>query len=296
MQKKKVKSLCEYLIFIPTLSLFKILPYFLSRKIIVLIFRFAGLLLGIRKRVARSQISEAFPEKKPEEIRLIMSNLYRNLALTSLEMFVRKDLSGIEVEGWENIEKALELKRGLILVSGHIGNWELAGRYIAHQDITLSVVIKRLRNSYFNNYVNRTRNKDGIKIIYKSKTMRPVLKALKNNEIVVMLVDQDAGKDGIVLPFLGKDASVFTGYARLAQIYDTPLIWCAALRIEENKSRFVFEKYILPSSFQEEREPVRKIAEYINNRLESYIRIYPDQWFWVHRRWKGAHKAQKSEI
>jgi len=295
MQNKRIKSFIEYLFFIPALFLFRILPYPLSRKFIVLIFLLIGLQLGVRKRVARSQISEAFPEKEPEEIRQLLSRLYKNLALTSLEMFVRKDLTGVEAAGWENIKKALELNRGLILISGHIGNWELAARYIANQNIPLNVVIKKLRNPYFNDFVNRTRKKYGIKIIYKSKTMRPVLKALKNNETVVMLIDQDAGKDGIIIPFLNKDASAFTGYARLAQLYDTPMVWGAALRIDDYKSRFVFEPYILPSTFQKEREPIKTIVQYFNKRLECYIRDYPDQWFWVHRRWKGAHKARKIE-
>ncbi|MBW6515263.1 MAG: lysophospholipid acyltransferase family protein [Candidatus Cloacimonetes bacterium] len=293
MREKRIKSIIEYLLFIIILQLFKLLPYKASQMLIVWIFLFSGLIVGIRKRVVQEQLQISFPEKEETEIKVLTRQIYKNLAFTSLEMFAKQKLDNIEVEGWDNILNALKLKRGLIIVTGHIGNWELAGRYIAHQKLTINVVIKRLRNRYFNDYVNRTRERDGIKIIYKTKTMRTVLTALKNNEIVVLLIDQDAGKEGVILPFLNREASVFTGFARLAERYDTPMITGIALRDSDDKNRFVFEQHLLPSEFNQEEDKIMKITAYFHARLEDYIMKHPEQWFWVHRRWKGAKKAKK---
>jgi len=293
MREKRVKSLIEYLLFIAILQIFKLLPYKASQEIVIRIFLFFGLLVGIRKKVVQEQLKISFPDKDRNEIEELTRLIYKNLALTSLEMFAKHKLDNIEVEGWDNILNALKLKRGLILVTGHIGNWELAGRYIAHQKLPINVVIKRLRNRYFNDYVNRTRVKDGINIIYKTKTMRAVLTALKQNEIVALLIDQDAGKEGVIFPFLNREASVFTGFARLAERYDTPMITGIALRESDNKNRFVFEKYLLPSEFDHEADKIIQITAYFHTRLEFYIKKHPEQWFWVHRRWKGAKKAKK---
>ena len=279
--------------FLSMLHFFRILPDRFSRIVITHLFLFLGLIIGIRKRVVYEQLKHIFPRKSNSDIKQIIRQVYRNLALTSQEMFLNKDLANIEVEGWENILAALELNRGLILITGHMGNWELAGRYLARQNLPINVVIKRLRNGYFNDYVNKARNKDGIKIVYKTKTMRAILSALQNNEVVVLLIDQDAGKEGIVFPFLGRDASVFTGYARLAEHYDTPMIMGIALRKSDRINRFVFEEYVLPSGFLPEKDRKSKIVEYFNNRLAEYILSFPEQWFWVHRRWKGVNKAKR---
>lgn len=298
MRKKIIKSWFEYLLFKGALSVFRMMPHRWSRKIIVTLFLFVGLVIGIRKRTAQIQIKEAFPQKSKGEVGRIVSEMYKNLALTSLEMFlpcssgdVESSVSGIE--GWENITNALRLNNGLLIISGHIGNWELAGRYIAFRRLPINVVIKKLRNPFFNDFVNHTRNRDGINIIYKSKTMRPIMSALKKNEIVVLLIDQNAGRDGILLPFLNKNASVFTGFARLAERYNTPMMLGVALRENAGKNRFIFEKYQLPSHFAESKDQTISIVRYFNTRLEHYIREYPEQWFWVHRRWKGAEKAKR---
>ncbi len=291
MQKKRLKSLVEYLLFIFVLQFFRIIPYYLGKKIIVRLFLFFGLVIGIRKKVVLEQLKQAFPTKSKHEIKIITRNIYKNLALTSLEMFVQKEPGKISIDGWKNVVNALKLNRGLIIISGHLGNWELAGRFIARQNLPLNVVIKRLRNNYFNDFVNRTRARDGIKIIYKTRTMRPVLAALKNNQIVVMLIDQNAGKDGINLSFMNREASVFTGFARLAERYNTPLVLGIALRDGNKENRFIFEKHILPEDYPENEQTIR-IVEHFNSRLEHYIKENPDQWFWLHRRWKGVHKGK----
>ncbi len=293
MRKKIVRSFVEYLLFISVLQLFKLLPCSISKKLIVWLFLFIGLHIGVRKKIVLQQLETAFPQKSTDGIRQIRRALYKNLALTSWEMFTGDNSGQIDVYGWENIEQALGLKRGLIIISGHIGNWELAGRYIAKMGLPINVVIKRLRNPFFNDYVNHTRQKDGIKIIYKSKAMRPVLTALKNNEIIVMLIDQDAGRDGVALPFMNKKASVFTGFARLAERYNTPMVLGIALRLSNGRSRFIFEESVLPSELSKGQDRVIPVVKYFNSRLEHYVREYPEQWFWVHRRWKRVGKAKK---
>jgi KDO2-lipid IV(A) lauroyltransferase len=253
--------------------------------------------LRIRRKVALENLTQVFPEKSKKELNKILHNHYYNLALTAFETYVPMihTESPYTTEGWEHIEEALSLKRGVLVVSGHFGNWEMAGRYLSEKGVKINVIIKRLRNPHVNDYINEPRTKAGIKIIYKSKNMKPVFKALMKNEVVVMLVDQDAGKEGVRLPFLGRSASIITGYARIASRLDTPLVLGIFLRESPGKFKFIFEKGILPSKSKNLDRSYIKIVEQLNKGLEKYIRLYPEQWFWVHRRWKGERKASRLE-
>jgi KDO2-lipid IV(A) lauroyltransferase len=295
MRRKILKSIIEYGLFISFLKIFRLFPRNLSKKLLISLFLFIGLRIGLRKKIVLEQLKASFPDKGFGEIKEIQRNVYRNLALTSWEMFIQDKNQNIEVRGWENIQDALSLKRGLIIISGHLGNWELAGRFLAQQKLPLNVVIKQLRNPFINDFINNTRNKEGIRIIYKKQALRPVLNALQNNEVVVMLVDQDAGKEGIRLPFMNNDASVFTGFARLAERFDTPMVLGVSLREAQGKNCFVFEKPLLPSGIKSKSDPkdyILKTVRHFNERLEYYIKEHPEQWFWVHRRWKKAGQGK----
>jgi Kdo2-lipid IVA lauroyltransferase/acyltransferase len=294
-RKKYLQNYLEFILFMVFIKLFRLLPYSLAKRLLVNLFVLLGFHVGIRKKIALEQLEHAFPEKTKQECLKILRDSYISMAITAFELFIphKKDFRQITVDGWENIEESLALNRGLILVGGHIGNWELAGRFFTDRGIPLNVIIKRLRNSRINDYINRLRKRDKIEIIYKNKALKPVLKALKQNEMVVMLIDQDAGKEGIVLPFLNKKASVFTGFVRLADRYDTPLVLGISHRKENGSYHLTFEKPVLPSTFRSKEGYPDNLACFFHKRLEEYVEACPEQWFWIHRRWKGAEKARR---
>jgi len=298
MKRKKTKSIVEYLAMMLFIKFFKFLPYKFSESVLITLFVFFGNTFRIRKKIALQQIQDSLPDVNDKN--RIIHDTYKHLAKVAADMYINNSDTDkqITIDGWNNIKHSLSLGRGLLIVSGHLGNWEFAGRFLAAQNITINVVIKRLRNQYVNNYTNKIRNKHGIKIIYKNKSLKPTLQAFKNNEAVVALIDQDAGKEGTCLPFLGRNASLFTGFVRLSQKLDTPIVFGAVLRNNDGSYRFVFDKPIIPSEYCREHSLTDKttaeivIAKHFHNRLEQFIVHYPGQWFWLHNRWKGAHKAK----
>ncbi|MFA5498070.1 MAG: lysophospholipid acyltransferase family protein [Candidatus Cloacimonadia bacterium] len=294
---KQLQNVIEYFLLKTLVFFFRLLPDRLALFLLKGLAFFASDILRIRRKVVKDNLIKAFPEKNNREIEKIIHKHYYNLTLTAYESFIqkRKETHPYTLEGWELIEDALEHKRGVLVISGHFGNWELAGQYLAQKGVKLNVIIKRLRNPYVNDYINAPRQKAGINIIYKSKNMKPVFRALMRNEIVVMLVDQDAGKEGVRLPFLGREASIITGYARIALKMDTPLVLGIFLRERPGYFHFSFEKLVLPAKSRNASKNYLRIVNLMNKGLEEYIKLYPEQWFWVHRRWKGSRKATPVE-
>lgn len=300
MKTKRLINFIEYLMVLNTIRILKLFPYQMSQKFLTYIFVFWGLCLGIRKSIVLKQLSDCYPEKSTKELKIILKKMHISLSIVAGDMFLRDDLGNkkISVAGWENIEDSLSLGRGVLIVGGHLGNWELAGRYISKNNIPISVVIKRIRNIYINKLVNSIRVNHGIKIIYKKRALRPILKAFSQNEAVVTLIDQNAGREGVRVPFLTKDASLFTGFTRLAIRNNTPLVLGISVINEDGSYKFIFEKPIIPDeyraqgSYKDNYSLEIDIAKHFHKRLEYYISCYPEQWFWLHKRWKGANKAK----
>ena len=251
--------------------------------------------LKIRSGVATQNLKMIFPKKSAKEIKTILKGMYKTIAINIAEIYLADKIKLYEsakVNGWENLEEALSLGKGVILASGHLGNWELAGAYIASKH-NLSVVIKKQKNPLFNDYTVKIRQKDNIKMIYKKRALRGILKDLKNNYIVTILFDQDAGKAGIKMDFLEHPASVFTGTAKIAVMTGAPIVPAFALRDENGNNFFVLEKPIYIKSASKNDELIKEITLEVSKKLEKHIIKHPEQWFWVHRRWKGANKARE---
>ncbi len=296
MAKKKMINLCEYIFIKVLLTTLKVVPKVLGRFLLKITYLFFGMTIGVRKKVVYQQMKSVYQSKSHKEILSLMKKMYLHLAEVSYDIFLPdKNYSKyISVEGWGNIEKGLTLSKGLIMISGHIGNWEIAGRYLAEQGIKVNVVIKRLHNRFVNDFIVRQREQYNINIIYKNENIRTVLKALKNNEVVVMLVDQNAGKSGTLTDFLGQPASVFDGFARLAVKNEVPVVFGVAIK-DSGKYRFIFDEPLLPDENADKQKAIKQLLDYSNKRLEYYINHYPEQWFWLHRKWKGAAKLQEKD-
>jgi phosphoenolpyruvate synthase/pyruvate phosphate dikinase len=174
----------EYYVFKPTLKMGK-------RPIV-------GKVMGAK------QLKMVFPGKENREIKKILLQMYINMGKTAAETYLgskEKIFRESSIEGWEYLEKAVAKKKGVILATGHIGNWEFAGKYIAAR-FKLSVVAKKQRNRYFDIYTNRLRQQDKVGIIDKKNAFREIIKQLRENYIIAILIDQNAGKNGILTNFL----------------------------------------------------------------------------------------------
>ncbi len=295
---KKWKSKLEYLGFMILYKFLRIFPYSFIEFFLENLLIFGGLVLKIRKDVALTQLNKSFPEKTEREINSILKNVYRNIGKMTAETFFGDDkklFNKITTNGFENLHEALSLGRGMILVSAHFGNWELAGRYIASTGINTGIVIKKQRNPYFETFSNKPREKFGIKIIHKKRSLKEILKFIKTKGMVVLVSDQNAGSDGIKFKFLGRDASIHTGAAKFGVKFGIPIVIGMTVRTKENKHILYFEKPIYTDQIEKTSFNIEQLAMTISERIEKYVEKYPDQWFWVHKRWKGAKKAKEPQ-
>lgn len=294
--KKQQLSKIEFNFFISIIRLFRQFPFSVAEKILANLMRFGGTILRLRYDVASTNLKMVFPDFNKKQIKDIISTMYYDMGRTVAETYFADNddiLNNSEIVGFDNIYKALESGKGAILATLHMGNWELAGIAIARKT-KMSVVLKRQRNRYFDKYTNELREKEDIVLINKKNALRPILSLLKQNYVVGILMDQNAGKNGIVTDFLGHPASTFVGTAKIAIKQKCPIIPAVAYRDKDGKNHFVVEEPILTSDITNTPENVKALTEQVSKRLENYIIKYPSQWFWVHKRWKGAKKAKIS--
>lgn len=294
--KKPVQSKIEYLLFMGMCHVVKHLPLNVIKSFAADLMQFGGMVLGIRKKTAEGNLKLVFPQMTAIERKKILTDMYREMGKNAAEVYFadfEELYNDVVLEGWENLEEAIALNKGVIMASAHTGNWELAGRYI-HRKHKLSVIYKKLRNRYLNNFTYSLRNDDGLVMIELKNALRQILKLLKDKYIVTIMIDQNARKNGVLTNFLGHPASTFVGTAKIAIKTQTPIVPAIALRTADDKHKFVFEPMILPHDFKNTTADIIALSECVSQPIEKYILQYPEQWFWVHRRWRGFKRAKKA--
>lgn len=177
--------------------------------------------------------------------------------------------------------------RGAVLVSGHFANWELTAQMLALAGVRLSSVARALDNPRLDRYVTGVRERYGMRIITKEGGVRGTARVLREGGTIAMLADQSTGRRGILVDFLGRPASTTPVPATMALRFGVPIllgrgVWTG------NGNEYVLEadEPIMLSATGDREADVRAITEEINRRLERWVREYPEQWLWAHRRWK----------
>jgi KDO2-lipid IV(A) lauroyltransferase len=250
--------------------------------------RLLDLALPRLRRVARRTLSMALPELSETRRREIADGVFHSIArlLVTFAKFPsvrRENLDRwIRFEGYEHVKAALDAGRGVLFATAHLGNWELSAYAHALFAAPMNVVARPLDNFLIDNLVERRRALSGNRIVLKKDFARVILKALAANEAVGILIDQNAALDaGVFVDFFGIPASAGAGFAKLAAHSGAAVIpgfalWSAAERL------YVLRFYPpVPMTG----DAVRDTAA-LQTRLEAVIREYPDQWLWIHRRWK----------
>ncbi|MCG8341557.1 MAG: lysophospholipid acyltransferase family protein [Chlorobiales bacterium] len=252
-----------------------------------------------RRKLVETNLAYAFPEKNAREIGGIARQVYRNQAVNLLEVLrlpllqSRKDAAKlIDLHLDEFLAKTRARGKGGVLVSGHFGNWELTGVCIGLLVTPIAVVAKKLKNKLVNNEVERLRCLHGNTVIYKKQALRDGLKMLREGGIVTVLGDQSDPKGGFFMDFLGREASVFLGPAFLALRARVPMF--ALMCRRQSNGKYVLEaEEIDTSDLSFSRENIERLARRYTRALEKYIYRYPEEWFWVHNRWKRHYIDKK---
>jgi KDO2-lipid IV(A) lauroyltransferase len=196
----------------------------------------------------------------------------------------------VEEEGVEHCINALQPGHGVIALAMHYGNWEMCGSYFSHRLRPTSVhaVGKEQRDDFFTRIAFPWRSKYGMRNIYAGdKVNSAILRALKDNEILGLLADQNGGQRGVFAPFCGIPASTVKGPAALALKTGAPLILVLCKRLSPGRFRFIIKPPLNMTGLPEDREKaVVEVLRRMNAEYEAVIREDPAQWLWGHKRWK----------
>jgi KDO2-lipid IV(A) lauroyltransferase len=249
--------------------------------------------LGIRRRVVERQIAAAFPGLDEADVRHMARAAYQHLGRASIEtaLLARLGRDAVldlfeGVDEWSAVEEALSRGRGLIFVTGHLGNWELGGAYLAARGVPLDAIARRMSNPLFDRYLTETRSRIGMVVVHDADAVRRTPRSLRDNRAVAFLADQGVlGLASTFVPFFGRPAKTPRGPAVFALRLQVPVVFGAAVRQPSGKYRLVFERVAVEDTGDRDRDVDAIVARYTAT-LERWVRRYPEQYFWHHRRWR----------
>jgi Kdo2-lipid IVA lauroyltransferase/acyltransferase len=248
---------------------------------------------GVRRRVVERQIAAAFPSWDPARVARVARGAYEHLGRIAVETALMPSLGqgGVRdlvsrTTGWELMERAFAEKRGIVLITGHFGNWELAGAYVAARGIPIDVIVRRMSNPIFDRYLNQTRSDLGMAVVYDSEAVRRTTRSLKEGRAIGFLADQGVlNLASTHVPFFGRPAKTPRGPAVFTLRYRVPTLFVSAMREPDGH----FHVSVEPVPYEETGDRERDIDAIVGSYtriLEGFVRQTPEQYFWHHRRWK----------
>ena len=240
--------------------------------------------LVIRQKEARKNIAIAFPRYSEARRELILKNSYIFFIRNTMQFlsFPRgfQD-ADITVNGKKYLDEALSKKRGVILVTGHFGVWEIMLAWFGLNKYSMLAVGQKQKNSGADTFVNQLRENTGIKMIPRKSSLELMYESLARNNILTLASDQDAKKRGIFVKFFNLQASTPKGAARFHLEYGSPMIFVTCHL--EKSNNHVLDILPIPT---DSNSTIASITQSYTLMLEKIITLYPQQYFWFHRRWK----------
>jgi KDO2-lipid IV(A) lauroyltransferase len=248
------------------------------------------------RKIARANLTIAFGDQKtPLEIDRLARRSFQNLGRLLFEVGWLQRLNPGEVSHHFFLEGftpglLAQLRRGALVVTGHFGNWEVLPAAAAMLDVRLSIVYRPMDFAPLDRFFGHSRSRFGADLIPKKKALFRIVRALRENRTVGILMDQNAKRDeGVFVDFFGRPVSSHKGLAQLALKTQTPVYPLFLVRQDPGFTVLLGDQIPLAITG----DPMRDVAlnpRRYNQALEEIIRRYPDQWFWVHRRWKKQPK------
>jgi Kdo2-lipid IVA lauroyltransferase/acyltransferase len=291
------------------LSLFRIIPLWLRRRL------FGGLFLLFyhldtrHRMITLHNLHNAFPEKDMDEIVRLAKGSFRHIGIVLAEFFCIPDINDrnlhewVEFEGLEHYVAARAQNRGIIASIGHFGNWELmaaAFPYVARygaealtkagtptKEQCANVIYRPLDNETVENLTSWVRTLNGAVLVPKGKTSKRAMRLLESNEMVAIASDQNvAAREGVFIDYFGRPACTAVGLAVLALRSGAPVIPAFLARIGNGRYRLVIGpamEFALTGDYETD---LKGIMQKVSRVIEDFVRLYPDQYFWMHSRWK----------
>jgi len=293
---KRLRQFLFFVALVATTFPLAILPYTLALRIGDVIGLLTYSFWSSRRKIAIKNLQGAVDRGAivlDVDPRLVIKKHFMNLGRSFIEVlktyygFEQSVFRRVEMRGLDNYQAAEKKGKGVFCITGHCGNWELLAVYISMNVARSTVVARKQDNPFINRLIERTREKYGNKVIYKDGALKGILSSLKKKELVGILIDQSVIRtEGIVVPFLGKNAYAMKTPAILARKTGTPVVPAFIRRTGDGRHIIeIGEEIPLTVNADSEAAIVQDTINFLRP-IEEFIRQYPADWLWIHRRWK----------
>jgi KDO2-lipid IV(A) lauroyltransferase len=297
----KTKHIVEYIFFQATAFIVQLLPLYLVHKTGFALARLAYPLLKSRRNVALQNLRYAFPEMGESKRRQIAFQSFQSVSVTFLELlwypnFTKNGIKQrVQIENIELLKQLQEKKKGIIFLTAHYGSWELATQAIAvYSDAPVYTIAKPQSNLLVDRIITRWRELFGLKIVAMGISVREILKTLQEGGIVALAADQSAPKESVAADFFGRKVPTFQGPAIFSLKTDAPIILGCTVR--QKDGNYTMRLVHVPSDDLNgvSDESILELTRRQVQMTEAIIRQHPEQWMWMHKRWK--HVQYQAEI
>ena len=294
---RRLRFLAEAAMFRVLLGLGRILPMRLLHALGAGAGTLGSLIDRRHDRIGRENLAAAFPEKSEAERRRILAACWRHFGTITLDALAfprrnREEIGGwIRVVGLENARQAFAKDKGVLIFSGHYGHWELAALITAMLGHRLALIARPLDNPILDRMLARLRGSTGNLVVSKREAMRDMIRALKRNEGVAVMIDQDQRHMGVFVPFFGRPASTTPGLALLALRTGAPVLPVFCTPDPEGGWTLAYHPELTYEATGNRDADVLALTARCTAYLEREIRRRPEIWLWMHRRWKTQPPA-----
>jgi Kdo2-lipid IVA lauroyltransferase/acyltransferase len=297
-----MREWCEYAAAWTILKFLGLLPRRVARAVAATIARMLLWSLPRLRRTAMTNLRLAFPDWTDAKRREVIRRMTRNLGWMAAEFAHFPELTRENIErlvaldGFENFDVARRRGKGVIFLTGHMSAWELAPFAQALYGYPLSFLARAIDNERVNELIDSYRCLSGNQPIEKNNSARATLRILRQGGTVGVLADQNTSvEEGVFVDFFGIPAATTTGLARMARHTEAAVVpgflfWDEVTR----RYRLRFEPAVTMQQTEDEAADIRENAGRCNGAIEDYIRVHPDQWLWVHKRWWNRPPGEPS--
>jgi KDO2-lipid IV(A) lauroyltransferase len=248
---------------------------------------------GRRRELARANIASAFPDMSSGEVDALSRAVFAHFGGLATELLhaagrpVPETVARVEFPDVGLALEALRSGRGVLFLTAHLGNWEYSALGMAAAGVKAAVVARPLDNPHLDAWLTAFRTNNGNTIIEKHDAARGMLKTLRSGGVLGVLADQHVGPpDGVPAPFFGRRASTTSALARIVDRTEALVLPAAAIRIAPSRYRLVVESVLDVRSLPAAEREAAPLTARFNAILEEMIRRVPEQWLWLHNRWR----------
>jgi KDO2-lipid IV(A) lauroyltransferase len=306
---KSRSRVADYAVYLLVRALVCIIQILSWQSALALARAFAWLLCQVDRRhrcVAADNLRHAFADLDEAAVNRLVRASYLHLTTMLVEMIrlprvlhpgnVYDHIQHADPGDLDLVRAWVATGRPRLVLTGHFGNWEILAYVTGLVGFRGGIIARRLDNPYLHHFLARFRRKTGLALLDKNADYGRILQILEQGDGVGMVGDQDAGPRGLFVEFFGRPASTFKSIALLSLKYQAPIFVFGAARVgEPMQYRVYLEELILPEDYASHPDSARAITERYTRALERLVRRHPEQYFWLHRRWKHQPKAKEAK-